>query len=81
MVLGHEPFLELDEYLNLFLGKKKWNVFPFPFPPPSPLSILFQILFPFRLLQNIEQSSLCYTVGPYWLFILNRAVCICQPQT
>ena len=26
--------------------------------------ILFQILFPFRLLQNIEQSSLCYTVGP-----------------
>ena len=28
------------------------------------VSILFQILSPFRLLQNIEQSSLCYTVGP-----------------
>ena len=28
------------------------------------VSILFQILFPFRLLQNIEQHSLCYTVGP-----------------
>ena len=28
------------------------------------ISILFQILFPFRLLQNIEQSSLWYTVGP-----------------
>ena len=28
-------------------------------------SILFQILFPVRLLQNIEQSSLCYTIGPY----------------
>ena len=27
------------------------------------VSILFQILFPFRLLRNIEQSSLCYTVG------------------
>ena len=27
------------------------------------LSILFKILFPFRLLCNIEQSSLCYTAG------------------
>ena len=27
------------------------------------ISILFQILFPYRLLQNIEYSSLCYTVG------------------
>ena len=27
------------------------------------VSILFQILFPFRLLQSIEQSSLCYAVG------------------
>ena len=30
------------------------------------VSTLVQILFPFRLLQNTEQSSLCYTVGPYW---------------
>ena len=29
-----------------------------------PVSILFQIFFPFRGLQNIEQSALCYTVGP-----------------
>ena len=42
------------------------------------VSILFQILFPFRLLQNIEQSSLCYTVGPCWLSVLNIVVCICQ---
>ena len=28
------------------------------------VSILFQILFPFRQLHNIEQNSLCYTVGP-----------------
>ena len=27
-------------------------------------SILFQILFPFRLLQSTEQSSLCCTLGP-----------------
>ena len=29
----------------------------------------FQILFPYRLLQNIEYSSLGYTVGPSWLSI------------
>ena len=35
------------------------------------VSVLFKIIFPFRLLQNIEQSSLCYTVGPCWL-------CVCS---
>ena len=45
------------------------------------VSILFQILFPFSLLQNIEQSSLCYTVGLCWLSILDIAVCTCQSQT
>ena len=35
------------------------------------VSILFQILFPFTLLQNIDQSSLCCTVGLCWLSILN----------
>ena len=43
------------------------------------ISILFQILFPFRLLQSIKQSSLCYTAGPCWLSILNIAMCTCQP--
>ena len=33
------------------------------------VSILFQILFPYRLLQNIEYSSLCYTVNPCCLSI------------
>ena len=42
--------------------------------------ILFQILFPYRLLQYIEHSSLCYTVGPCWLSILNIAVRTCQSQ-
>ena len=41
------------------------------------LSILLQILFPFWLLQSIEQSSLCYTVGPCRLFILYIVVCTC----
>ena len=44
------------------------------------ISILFQILFPFRLLHNIEQGSLCCTVGPCWLSILNTAACTCQFQ-
>ena len=44
------------------------------------VSVLFQIIFPFRLLYNIKQSSLCYTIGPFWLFILNAVVCECQSQ-
>ena len=35
----------------------------------------------FRLLHNIEQCSLCYTLGPYWLSILDIAVCACQFHT
>ena len=42
--------------------------------------ILLQIIFSFRLLQNIEPNSLCYTVGPCWLSVLNIAVCTCQPK-
>ena len=41
-------------------------------------SVLFQILSLIRLLQNIEPSSLYYTVGPCWLSILNIAVCTCR---
>ena len=32
-------------------------------------------------LQSIEQTSLCYTVGPYLLPILYIVVCICQSQS
>ena len=45
------------------------------------VSVLFQILFPFRLLQCTEKSFLCYIVGPCWLSVLNIAVCTCQSQT
>ena len=41
------------------------------------VSILFQILFPFRLLQNMEQHSLCCIVGPRCLSVLNIAVSAC----
>ena len=42
---------------------------------------LFQILFPYRSLHSNQQSSLCYTVGSYWLPILYIVVCICQSQS
>ena len=45
------------------------------------VSVLFQMLFPFGLLQNIEQSPLCCTGGPCRLSILNIAVCTCQAET
>ena len=38
-------------------------------------------LFHYGLLQKIEYSFLCYTVGPCYLSILNIIVCICIPQT
>ena len=44
-------------------------------------SVLLKILFTFRLLQSIEQSSTCYTVGPCWFSILNVTVCTCLSQT
>ena len=37
---------------------------------PSHVSILSQTPLPSRLLHNIEQSSLCYIVGPCWLSTL-----------
>ena len=38
-----------------------------PLPSLIHVSILPQIPFPSRLPYNIEQSSMCYTVGPCWL--------------
>ena len=39
--------------------------------------ILFHILFHYGISQEIEYSSLCYTVGPCCLSILYILVCIC----
>ena len=38
--------------------------------------ILFQILFHYGLLQDIEYRSLCYTISPCWLCILYIIMCI-----
>jgi len=40
------------------------------------VSIHFQILFPYRLLQNIKQSSMCCTVGPCWLSSIAECIYI-----
>ena len=42
--------------------------------------IISQLLFLFRLLCNIEQSSLCYPIDPCQLSILYIAVCTSQSQ-
>ena len=41
------------------------------------MHILFQILFHYRLLQDIEYGSRCYAVGLYCSSILYIVVCIC----
>ena len=43
----------------------------------SYIYILFQIVFHYRLLQDIEYSSLCYTVNPCCLPLLYIVVYIC----
>ena len=43
---------------------------------PHPFSLIT-----IRLLQSIEQSSLCWTAGLYWVSMLNTAVCPCPSQT
>ena len=45
------------------------------------ISPLFWISFPFKSSQNIEQSSLCYTVGSHQLSVLYIVVDICQSQS
>ena len=40
------------------------------------VSMILQTPLPSSLPHNTEQSSLCYAMGPYWLSVLNIAVCI-----
>ena len=42
---------------------------------------LFQVLSHYGLLQDIECSSLCCTVGPCCSLVLHTVVCICYSQT
>ena len=47
----------------------------------STLFFFFQILFPYRPLRSIEQSSLCYPVGLYYLSVLYLVVCTGQSHS
>ena len=47
----------------------------------SYIQFFFYSVFHYGLSQDIEHSSLCYTVEPYCLSILNVVACICQPWT
>ena len=67
--VGHDWATE-QQQLCLFQVQSK--VIPWYTHTPT----LFQILFPYRLLQNIEYYSVCYTVGPCWLPILYTVVCV-----
>ena len=40
------------------------------------VSIFVQILFSYKLSQNVEQSSLCYSVGPCRSSYIQRYVCL-----
>ena len=42
--------------------------------------IFFQIIFHYRLLQDVEYSSMCYTVNPYHLLILCIGVVSVNPM-
>ena len=77
---GSNPYLLPSPALvgRFFTTRITWEALS---PSIVHVSILFQILFPMKLLQNIEQNFLCYTVGPCWLCILNTAVCTCPSQT
>ena len=44
------------------------------------LSTLFQILSPYRLSENMEQSSLCFKADAHELSIPHASVCMCQAQ-
>ena len=53
-----------------------------PFLPSSCLLIfLFEFFFHYDFSQEIEQSSLCYTVGPCCLSILYVMICLCYSHT
>ena len=49
-------------------------------PLGKPNTLFFKILFHYSLLQDIDYSSLCYTVGLCYLSILYIVACICQSQ-
>ena len=70
-------FMVYSQLANVIVSSENWR-----YPAiHTHVSILSQTPLPYRLPHNIEESSLCYTVGPCWLSILNMVVWACPPQT
>ena len=67
--VGHDWATEQQQLCSLQVQSKviPWYTY---------IPTLFQILFPYRLLQNIEYYSVCYIVGPCRLLILYTVVCV-----
>ena len=59
--------IDLQCYVS-FRHTAKWFSYTYTY-----IWVFFQIIFPYRLLENIQYSSLCYTPGPCWViyFIYN----------
>ena len=72
LYLGYSQLTMLWQFQLNSKGTEPY-IYTYPFPP--------QTSFLSRLLHNIEPTSLCYTVGPCWLSMLNIAVCTCLSQT
>ena len=77
-------FLHIFSHLKFLSFLNNWSIvglqcFSFKCTPNrcscTCIYIYFQILFLYRLLQNIEYNSLCNTVGSYCLFILYKILC------
>ena len=67
MFLVYSKVIQLDIYLCVYVCVCVY--------------VLFPILFHYSFLQDIENSSLSYIIGPCCLFTLYKVVCICQSQT
>ena len=80
MLFSYLPIMFLF-YFYIFIGVQFiYNVVLVSGVQPSKLvihihiSTLFQLLFPYRPLQSIQQSPQCYTIGPYYLFHIWQSV-------
>ena len=59
----------------------EWGAIAFSVNFPYTCIFLFQIFYPFKLLQNIKQCPLSCTIDPFCFSILNIPECTCQSQT
>ena len=71
--LGYFRVRAMDHLKVRTYGKRDYIIYIYIY---IYIHIPFQILFPYRLLQNIEYSSLCSTVGTCWISVLYIVVVV-----